>query len=45
MSISTMGTIGSKLISILTDFKKQHLDNSFNLCLEQEGGTIILIVC
>ena len=25
--------------------KTQHLDNSFNLCLEKEGRTIILIVC
>ena len=32
---------------ILRDFKikTQHLDNSFNLCLEKEGRTIILIVC
>ena len=25
--------------------KTQHLDNNFNLCLEKEGRTIILIVC
>ena len=25
--------------------KTQHLDNSYNVCLEQEGRTIILVVC
>ena len=32
------------LIFILTDIKTQDLDNSFNLCLEKEGRTTILIV-
>ena len=30
---------------ILTDFKTQHLDNCFDLCLKNEGKIIILIVC
>ena len=39
--------LGHQALSIVywRSLKTQHLDNSFNLCLEKKGGTIILIVC